>query len=493
MEKQFIENNFYVSYKEKCDKTDQEILDITQKLIHNGLDEIELCNEGIVLILGNTGSGKSTLFNALGNKNLTSIKNKFRKNHFFIDVENCTKFKIGHENNKSETHVPNMIKIQDNVIFDCPGLEDTRGFEFDIANQFFISRIVNNAIKLKIILTISDQELYSTRGNAIKKILKSINKMFGNLDKLTDNMLLVFTKVNGYDKIDDYINDLKQQIIEQSDSDKKYREILSTLIDKNHIYFFRSPEQEGQIDKNDILNIVNILNKIEFSHDTKFSFSINVKYMDILINLKKSSDNYAGKLIEDMINCVKKCIENIRDKEYLSNIKGYLENSCEKFINNDKLFLEDFSSIVTSICVEKDEIFELMRLLKELINKLYVGFYKNFFSHGQKCIKIMCFFEIIFDIDMKLEILTNDNYERLSLIETRRLQYIGNINTMANNIDHEEENQKTQIIEFYKYKKSNKKIKQNTILEFFKVEKNIFKLLVPVCLIVNIYYYLIKK
>ena len=92
-----------------------------------------------VVVLGNTGVGKSTLIHYLSNNNLTVVKNRFK--FTFEAKTTLDKITIGQSSN-SQTSAPNKwIDAQNTIFLDCPGFNDTYGAEQDLINSIFIQKI----------------------------------------------------------------------------------------------------------------------------------------------------------------------------------------------------------------------------------------------------------------------------------------------------------------------------------------------------------------
>ena len=114
-----------------------------------------------ILIIGDTGSGKSTLINGLIEKNLFSYTiKKGMKKTFAIDLKNNQEgAKIG-ATAISETTVPKRYSDKNNILYwDCPGFEDTKGAEQDICNAFCIKRLFENSKEVKVVLVLSKSQI----------------------------------------------------------------------------------------------------------------------------------------------------------------------------------------------------------------------------------------------------------------------------------------------------------------------------------------------
>jgi len=147
-----------------------------QWLIKSGLEVIDKKFDQSVLVIGNTGSGKSTLINALTGKKLESIFIE-DSGEFQIRLAKGQQGAVIGDTAVSETTVPkSWFDNKTGVTYwDCPGFEDTKGSEQDIANGMFIEKVFQNSKEVKIILVMSEAQLNSDRSldilNMAKKVL----------------------------------------------------------------------------------------------------------------------------------------------------------------------------------------------------------------------------------------------------------------------------------------------------------------------------------
>ena len=130
----------------------QELITSVKNLDQKLKERLEMIQDGdkktLVLLLGPTGSGKTTLFYELIDKPLNVI------NGIFGPALNATDefedFKIGHTN-IAQTDFPGIYSDeQKDVIYcDCPGFFDNRGEIQDIINSFAIYKLSTFAMKKK--------------------------------------------------------------------------------------------------------------------------------------------------------------------------------------------------------------------------------------------------------------------------------------------------------------------------------------------------------
>ena len=121
----------------------------------------------ILISIGDTGTGKSTLLNSLilGPKKL--VRKRVGRQGFVIDVESQDEsiFEIGHSNSESETFLPKFHKMklgaavesnqinsascaksEDMFMVDVAGLNDTGGHLIEYVNQLINKKIFNHSI-----------------------------------------------------------------------------------------------------------------------------------------------------------------------------------------------------------------------------------------------------------------------------------------------------------------------------------------------------------
>lgn len=94
-------------------------------MIKKGIDAIPVDNtsESAVLVIGDTGVGKSTIMSFLSGAQLTVRLDGLKPS---LDNREGGLIKIGHQK-FSETSVPTKIVIENMAFYDCPGFKDNKG------------------------------------------------------------------------------------------------------------------------------------------------------------------------------------------------------------------------------------------------------------------------------------------------------------------------------------------------------------------------------
>ena len=156
--------------------------------------------EDIIVLLGTTKSGKSTLINFLIGNPLKAEKHNFGKT-FLVKMNNQT---VGPEigvTSPSLTTMPtrwvvvNQNYINRITLWDAPGFADSRGEIQDIKNSFYIKTLLRGIKSVKIVLVTDFSDLYNDNVSTFVSLLESVSRIFNN-DILSafQSLVLIFNK-----------------------------------------------------------------------------------------------------------------------------------------------------------------------------------------------------------------------------------------------------------------------------------------------------------
>jgi energy-coupling factor transporter ATP-binding protein EcfA2 len=139
-------------------------------LLHSSRDR------DIVVFLGNTGAGKSTLVNLLSGKKL--YVNEYGQGYTLANQNDQTAMPIG-ATGDSQTLYPKSIAIDNNLFFfDLPGFNDIDGSERNLVNAAFIKQILIEAASVRFVFVAGEDEFTVLRGEPIKKMFNVIRLLF---------------------------------------------------------------------------------------------------------------------------------------------------------------------------------------------------------------------------------------------------------------------------------------------------------------------------
>lgn len=350
-------------------------------LLEQGDEKIKTPYRDVVLVLGNTGSGKSTFthYVAGNNDNLISVR----------VGQNSGEYIISDTNNKisvnttviSKTTFPDVVVDDDtkNVFVDCPGFNDSRNEAYDIAAAYFIKKVFNSVRNVKIVLVASYPSLRKgVNRNDFLQLLEHTTILIKNIEKYVDGIALVATKVdNAFDFENEVpvlirdgtiIENIAQFLLEVKDSlkimqqgdqiytsefkrteDKVFFEHANTLLDsllqKNgtdytKLGIFRRPNKPGKLTSIPILqNGKKSLKKI-IEHNLQY---LPVDKSDIGYTVSEKSKN----VIRDLVTEIHKSIG--ADMAYLkSNLIQYFGEFEQHMYENDMYALLNYLKTASS-------------------------------------------------------------------------------------------------------------------------------------------------
>jgi hypothetical protein len=318
----FFSNAFKkMSLKEK----EIENIDIStiKKLIYDGSEKFNIVDQKVVLVLGDTGAGKSTLINYLVGKKLHVLKRPFRKS-VIIDVLDNHSCKIGH-GFSSETLLPSTVVDSDSglVYVDCPGFSDTRGEVLDIVNAYYMQKLFFSSTEFKIIFVAEESSFTgATRGKSFKDFLLRIENLFPDLEYCLPSIQLVITKAHSLE--------IEPKIFLSEMFKESCNPIITALLEKSTICSFSLPVKEGFLDNYERITILEKLMAMPYCTSPKTNISISQEAMLLMANLV---DHY-NKQIIDIIEQVARNFSESAKSLSLQNLDinkladNYLASTC---------------------------------------------------------------------------------------------------------------------------------------------------------------------
>ena len=161
-----------------------------------------------VIMMGLTGSGKSSLMNCLSGREIRIVEGRGRR----IEL-------IGEgiqSGSESFTRRPEIYLDESSGIIycDCPGFEDSGGIKQEILNSYAIDQLLQNINErqclIKILFIISAYEIESGRSQIILRNIERIERILTNEDEMRSGVGIVITK--GDEEITgiDYLERIKE-------------------------------------------------------------------------------------------------------------------------------------------------------------------------------------------------------------------------------------------------------------------------------------------
>ena len=310
-----------------------------EELVNEGAAKIDtVTEENIVLVLGNTGAGKSATINYLlgGVAKITGSPSRRVLNYANPLDE---KAKLGHRRGESETMFPYSYDNKARSIYsycDTPGFFDNRGKNEKVMVATSTKAAIKKAGEIKAIAVVIDYNIITTdRAKGLVKLSKELAKLLKNPGTLYNSILFIITKAP-----DITLEDLKTDI----DEIKKARTIdgqnlVTRLFSLIQFHNTKKEEDEKEIEENKrVISILNLFESSKYENvcivdifdnfDSKIAIE---KKLSTLTSLPASSFNFNDydtkstkfdealiQIIEDKISYIdarNKIAKNIDDKK----------------------------------------------------------------------------------------------------------------------------------------------------------------------------------
>ena len=237
--------------------------------LKSALDELETriqpwknLNKNSLLLIGPSGAGKSTLATFLSGHVLVAEPRLdsliLCEHRTSASASTQDQVVIGHDARPATT-VPNVVyvenpipdvglgdtfeKVEDLLIWDCPGFDSVCGINDDIVTAATISTILKYCAAIKILVVLPEDSVRSNRGLEVIELFNRLTNLFPNTEELSRMTSLIISKKNlerqplAY--LDLYINEITNTLTPKS------RHLLSYLRQNRQIVYFPEPKAVG--------------------------------------------------------------------------------------------------------------------------------------------------------------------------------------------------------------------------------------------------------
>jgi hypothetical protein len=330
-----------------------------------------------VMVLGLSGTGKSTLINYLNNIPLVCLKEKSK---WILDLQSpdltlqggFSIAKIGHRI-YSQTFIPAgyTAKGEQFTYIDNPGFKDTHGLSTEIANGFFREQIISNVNELKFLLLLTHSDL-NERGNQFRESIKAFSHFIGAFDDedsgfdthaLSKSIAIILTKVDNDGETDEKMkHDLRiklQEILQdEKDNDKlsfKEEKVFNEILENNQIEIFSNPKKKGPVSTHQAEAIISLMNtKLKYANKTDLKIRAKISDTYKLKLLEYIRDNYdqfedefnqlfnmgitrfLKKKIEETENIYIQLNELLKNDSQINDFDNFLKNLNNQILDNEE-------------------------------------------------------------------------------------------------------------------------------------------------------------
>ena len=284
-----------------------------EKLMMEGLNQISNTVTNAVMVLGQTGSGKSAFINLLAGKPLVSRLHNHTREFLLESTDMLPGITIGNDN-PSETSIPHSwIHNGNTAYWDCPGFNDNRGIEYEITNAFLIKKLFDANKNCKILIVVSDTDLNDRRAINLLSSIRALDNFFqSDVEKIKSGLMLVVSGANP-DKTDKHIQETLRGIINapQIALTDPQKELFQLFIN-NPIIIFKRPVVEGPfdiscaqeyLDKIESLGVINNL-RVKSIISPASNLLVLETYTNLLRSINLEIDNLTNSLSLQLRNYI---------------------------------------------------------------------------------------------------------------------------------------------------------------------------------------------
>lgn len=229
----FIVSVLLVQITIAANETAKDSTEKTFEFVNKARELLQLStNPNIILVIGNTGVGKSTMVHyATGNySKIIAIEPDENSSEYRIydgldaDIDNTDPSTV------SRTLVPEMnVDEEKNVWYDCPGFSDTRNKTVEISGAFLIKTVIENAKTIKAVLLVNYESVTVGHDRQdFDALLTRTIELILNMERFENSVSIVITKAPSYYIKDGMVHEISNQSIKNSTANfmKAHRSVL---------------------------------------------------------------------------------------------------------------------------------------------------------------------------------------------------------------------------------------------------------------------------
>ena len=293
----------------------EKFLSIKQKIEENMPNMEFIKDKDITIILGNTGSGKSTMINVLaGTPMMISSSNghlipEFGKGRVKVRAGglSCTKF-------------PELITdTQIGNLCDLPGFQDSEGAIDDLLNASFIHYVLLHAHSVKTLILTTGGEIIEIRGRVFKTLSRFMNMFKNDAFRKQSCYLLV--------------NRVDESTLKQHQAESLFENVVMETKDR----FLNELKELGKIHfipKTSSVDTTKSLEGIKKSYEDMVKIITNMKGMKLEekdIDMSFTLNTETVNEINAFIDCIlQDCLFRMKEDFYIEEIKKIKEQKTGK-------------------------------------------------------------------------------------------------------------------------------------------------------------------
>jgi GTPase SAR1 family protein len=345
--------------------------------INAGLETFAQEHHGVfpeksVVMLGNTGSGKTTLIHALAGSELRSNFNDSTGMTSVTAHPEIPGFEIG-KRRTSQTTIPRVCSCIDSAtqrsvpVFDFPGLEENRSLAQEIVNAISMQKVLAIASNIHILVLIQANDILENRALSIMKFLSVLEEILSDHLHAFDSISLVVTQAEQQLTETQVKNNLKN-IVDDLNVGTNKRHLIEVLSQKIAIFRKASPVKGALL--NTAETVQHVFKNI---YEKGYGKTINFR-LGLSVKAKHEVHKIYAALSTHISEKIRGCVKTLRDS-VTDFIKTHIQNSKkpeERKVSQNAL--QDFLNNLKSFVNSEDSIKTILEKYEEIVRKISPGF-----------------------------------------------------------------------------------------------------------------------
>lgn len=287
-------------------------------------------DKDIIILLGDTGVGKTTTINYLaGRKIVSSIE---KEGPVLVALDNLPGFVIGHKSS-SETRFVRAFQLPNgSFICDAPGLDDTDGINVDVPNAVGIANVIKVCRSVVLVVLIDANSIPMKRGAIFAKSVHDIARFTQPLDPKAICIFLTHTSRLTLDEIVHSVRKSTSFFSPGTPENSCVNGLLAKLISEEGKYLLLDPTiEENRAHHLAIIGATNKLNKATFSSPLSSHSleKLNSGAQAVRLSLNRSASQFNAKAVASDLLCLKSLSENIN----IPSLKLAYQQSCTTVVD----------------------------------------------------------------------------------------------------------------------------------------------------------------
>ncbi len=272
-----------------------------RQFLEQGTGQAEkVAGKDLVILVGNTGSGKSTAILHIAGVTFEIGESERGLRHFFSkggmkpDMESF----VTAPDSRSITQFINVLQMPESgpCLCDTPGFADTRSPEIDLSNGLNTVKALHNAKSVRLVVVCECSAVTEGRAGMFKQLLSTLTSLVRDAQHHKESIAFLFTKVGDdmtFGRLVSYLKDVREELTDQENRQESYTALLERAIesasDKSAILLRAENLQSGDTSRQ-ALEMLSSLKLITNPQDVFQKVGSSTSYKSLQSQLKLHMD-----------------------------------------------------------------------------------------------------------------------------------------------------------------------------------------------------------